>query len=104
MWDFLYLLALPALGVAAWLLSARFPAGMRRLVCDTVAVTAVLWAVLVATGLMRQPGDRSALVHRWLGHFLVLVVWYAAPLSAGVVLQQGVRRRPWGSIACVVLV
>lgn len=101
MWVFISFLIEPALGVASWLLSARFPGATRRFVCGAVVVAAVLWGALMATGLMLLGGETSRSVHNWLAHILVLVVWYTVSLSAGVVLQQGLRLRPWRSLACV---
>ena len=63
MWTVIAVATMPVSAVAAWLLSSHFPDLARQLTRFAVGFAALAWGALVATGLMRQPGDATALTH-----------------------------------------
>src|SRR5258706_11050811 len=86
------LLLLPAIVVAAWLISSRYPERARQAARLLGIMLAVGLIAIAATGLerWRNPGS----THRWFGHGSLIVAWLAASFAIGVILQRRIRQRP----------
>jgi quinol-cytochrome oxidoreductase complex cytochrome b subunit len=94
--DVLRFLLLPAIVVAAWLISSRYPERARQAARLFGVILAVGFLATTATGLERLTNPDST--HRWFGHGSLIVAWLAAPFAIGVILQRRIRQRPISAI------
>lgn len=86
------LLIPPAIVVAAWLISSRYPEGARKASRLLGVILAMVLVAIAATGVERLENPDS--IHRWFGHGSMIAVWLAASFAIGVILQQRIRQRP----------
>ena len=90
--DVLRFLLLPAILVAAWLISSHYPERARQAARLLGFILAIGLIAMAATGYERLENPDST--HRWFGHGSLIVAWLAAPFAIGVILQRRIRLRP----------
>ena len=86
------LLLLPAIVVAAWLISSRNPERARQAARLSGVILAGVLVAIAATGFRRLASQDST--HEWFGHGSLIAVWLAAPFAIGVILERRIRQRP----------
>src|SRR6266705_3371495 len=97
--EFVRLLLMPALiALGAWA-NLQFQAGSIRAAKGAVLMLAVLWVMLLLTGLT----VRSAAPHRSLAHFFLGAAWVAILFTIGVEVAEGVRSQRWSRALRVVV-
>ena len=80
------LLLIPLLGVAGWMLAARWPRTAALLTLAMALGLLAIWVLGLASGLFGLPLG----IHRSLSRVLVKGVWIAAPFAAGAFVSRGV--------------
>jgi quinol-cytochrome oxidoreductase complex cytochrome b subunit len=90
--DVLRFLLLPAILVAAWLFSSRYPERARQAARLFGVILAISLIAIAATGYRRLITQDIA--HGWFGHGSLIVAWLTAPFAIGVILQRRIFQRP----------
>jgi hypothetical protein len=101
MTEALKFLLIPLLGVAGWMLAARWPRSAALLTLAAALGLLALWVLGLASGLFGLPLG----IHRSLSRVLVKGVWFAAPFATGAFVCRGVvdqeNRELLGALAVV---